>query len=146
MICISISVFLYELAVAHIVGIGAFKTVTILILLNGRTVALTILEDAFELRAVGKTGDALAVGLTVQENTLYGVTVLLTQLSFAALFIRFPLTYIAVAVLPYESALTMLVAIQKLTCIFVTIGIFEDTRTSPLAYLKIPEPVRAPCE
>ena len=124
---ISIPVFLHELTVAHIVGIGTFKTVTVLILFDGRTVALTILEDALELRTVSKAGDALAIGLTVQEDTLYGVTALLTQFATTTLFVRLPLAYITVTVLPYESTLTMLITIQELTRIFVAIGIFEDT-------------------
>ena len=126
---ISISVFLHELTVAHIVGIGAFKAVTVLILLDGWTIALTILKDALEFRTVGKTGDTLAIGLTVQEYTLYGVTALLTQFATTTLLVRLPLTYITVTVLPYESTLTVLVAIQELTRIFVAIGIFEDART-----------------
>ena len=112
---ISIPVFLHELTVAHIVGIGAFKTVAVLVFLDGRPVALTVFEDTLELRTVGKAGDALAVGLTVQEDTLYGVTALLAQFATATLLVRLPLAYIAVAVLPYKGSLTMLVAIQELS-------------------------------
>ena len=83
----TIAVFLDELAVTHVVGIGTLETDAVLVFLDGRSVALAVLHVAFELRAVGKAYDTLAVGLSVAETAIYNITVLLRQLATAFSFV-----------------------------------------------------------
>ena len=91
---VTIAILLHKTAVALVVHIGSFKTVAVLILLDGRTITLTVLILALKLRAVGKAHDTLAVGLAVLKHTLYSVAALLRQFATTILLISFPLTHI----------------------------------------------------
>ena len=84
---LTITVFLYKVAITHIVEIGAFETIAIFILLDSRTVTSTVLENTFEFRAVGITNDALTMGLTVLEIAFHGITALLRQFALAMLLV-----------------------------------------------------------
>ena len=74
----SISVFLNKIAISHIVLIRAFKTITILILLDSSTITTAILEDTLELRTISKTNDTFAIRLSSLEGSLNGIATLLS--------------------------------------------------------------------
>ena len=87
----TVAVFLDELAVTHVVGIGTLETDAVLVFLDGRPVALAVLHVAFELRAIGKVHDTLAVRLSVAEAAFDNITVLLRQLAASFSFVRAPM-------------------------------------------------------
>ena len=63
----TITVLLHEIAVTHVILVDALETLAVLVLLDGHTIALAVLEDTLELRTDGIAYDALPVGLTVLE-------------------------------------------------------------------------------
>ncbi|MBQ5512934.1 MAG: hypothetical protein IIT83_04535, partial [Bacteroidales bacterium] len=62
---IAVTVFLHETTVAPIFHIGTLKTQTFLILFDGRSVTLAILEMATEFRTIGIACNTLAMNSAI---------------------------------------------------------------------------------
>ena len=109
---IAVAVFFHEVTVALIVNISALKALAFLVLLNGRTVALTGLEMALELRTVGIACNTLAVYLAVFELSFKDVAIGSCQLATTVGLVFLPFALLGVAMFPHKHTLSGLVAFQ----------------------------------